>query len=99
MSQQSNHFDHSSLAATLKKVWGLQGGFLTKRDAWAATFEDVVMQRNNQRGEEECTKQIQVRQDKIQEYKKWDKMERMKEEQVLAEISRKQKRRKDFTTR
>ena len=33
-------FEHSSIPATLKKLFGLKD-FLTKRDAWAATFDNV----------------------------------------------------------
>ncbi len=35
-----NHFDHTSLIATMRKLFNL-GGPLTKRDAWAATFEHL----------------------------------------------------------
>jgi phospholipase C len=34
-------FEHSSIAATIKKMFGLDD-FLTKRDAWAATFDYVL---------------------------------------------------------
>jgi hypothetical protein len=44
----SSHFDHTSVPATMKKVFNLPA-FLTKRDAWAGTFEDVVMQRSEPR--------------------------------------------------
>jgi phospholipase C len=43
-----NHFDHTSVAATLKKLYDLPA-FLTKRDAWAATFEDIVNNRSTPR--------------------------------------------------
>ena len=33
-------FDHTSILATVKKLWGLPN-FLTKRDAWASTFENI----------------------------------------------------------
>lgn len=36
-------FEHSSIPATIKKMFGLDE-FLTKRDAWAATFDDVFDQ-------------------------------------------------------
>ncbi|KAK6145265.1 hypothetical protein DH2020_022085 [Rehmannia glutinosa] len=35
----SSQFEHSSIAATVKKLFNLQSNFLTKRDAWAGTFE------------------------------------------------------------
>eukprot|EP00300_Choanocystis_sp_HF-7_P029612 c3685_g1_i1.p1 GENE.c3685_g1_i1~~c3685_g1_i1.p1 ORF type:complete len:483 (-),score=101.88 c3685_g1_i1:16-1464(-) len=36
----TSHYDHSSIYATIKTMWGLPN-FLTKRDAWASTFESV----------------------------------------------------------
>jgi len=36
----TSEFEHSSVAATIKKLFGLPS-FLTKRDAWAGTFEEV----------------------------------------------------------
>lgn len=38
------HYEHSSVPATLKKLFNLPH-FLTRRDAWAATFDHVVNQR------------------------------------------------------
>jgi len=37
-----SQYDHTSIAATLKKMWKLNSPFLTKRDAWAGTFESIV---------------------------------------------------------
>uniref|UniRef100_A0A0D9XTS4 Phospholipase C n=1 Tax=Leersia perrieri TaxID=77586 RepID=A0A0D9XTS4_9ORYZ len=37
----TSQFEHSSIPATVKKIFGL-GEFLTKRDAWAGTFETVL---------------------------------------------------------
>lgn len=37
----SSEFDHTSVIATLKKVWDLPN-FLTARDAWAGTFENIL---------------------------------------------------------
>ncbi|XP_031248568.1 non-specific phospholipase C3-like [Pistacia vera] len=37
----TSEFEHSSIPATLKKIFNLKD-FLTKRDAWAGTFEGVV---------------------------------------------------------
>ncbi|GKV07481.1 hypothetical protein SLEP1_g19256 [Rubroshorea leprosula] len=37
----SSEFEHSSIPATVKKIFNLKE-FLTKRDAWAGTFESVV---------------------------------------------------------
>ncbi|CAI9103362.1 OLC1v1001827C1 [Oldenlandia corymbosa var. corymbosa] len=43
----TSQFEHSSIPATVKKIFNLEG-FLTKRDAWAATF-DCVLTRNSPR--------------------------------------------------
>ncbi|KAL3678449.1 hypothetical protein R1sor_021405 [Riccia sorocarpa] len=43
-----SEFEHSSVAATVKKIFGL-GDFLTRRDSWAGTFEDVFSQRTEPR--------------------------------------------------
>jgi len=45
----SSQFEHSSIAATVKKLFNLKSDFLTKRDAWAGTFEDVVQKRSSPR--------------------------------------------------
>ncbi|CAN6280534.1 unnamed protein product [Urochloa humidicola] len=37
----TSEFEHSSIPATVKKLFGLDG-FLTQRDAWAGTFETVL---------------------------------------------------------
>lgn len=37
----SSEFEHSSIPATVKKIFNLNK-FLTKRDAWAGTFENVI---------------------------------------------------------
>ncbi|KAL3688759.1 hypothetical protein R1sor_015068 [Riccia sorocarpa] len=37
----TSHYEHSSIAATLKKMFNLKS-FLTKRDEWAGTFEGVL---------------------------------------------------------
>ncbi|XP_043687971.1 non-specific phospholipase C6-like [Telopea speciosissima] len=38
----SSEFEHSSIPATVKKIFNLSSDFLTQRDAWAGTFEEVV---------------------------------------------------------
>lgn len=38
----SSEFEHSSVPATIKKMFNLSSNFLTRRDAWAGTFEKVV---------------------------------------------------------
>ncbi|KAJ4979175.1 hypothetical protein NE237_009955 [Protea cynaroides] len=37
---QYSQFEHSSIPATVKKLFNLKSDFLTKRDAWAGTFEN-----------------------------------------------------------
>ncbi|XP_020680107.2 non-specific phospholipase C6 [Dendrobium catenatum] len=37
----NSEYEHSSIPATLKKIFGLKSEFLTKRDAWAGTFEHI----------------------------------------------------------
>ncbi|GAV88681.1 hypothetical protein CFOL_v3_32103 [Cephalotus follicularis] len=37
----TSEFEHSSIAATVKKIFNLKD-FLTRRDAWAGTFECVL---------------------------------------------------------
>jgi hypothetical protein len=38
----NSEFEHSSIPATIKKIFNLSSNFLTHRDAWAGTFEQVV---------------------------------------------------------
>lgn len=38
----SSEYEHSSIPATIKKIFNLSSNFLTHRDAWAGTFEQVV---------------------------------------------------------
>ncbi|KAK8586492.1 hypothetical protein V6N13_010083 [Hibiscus sabdariffa] len=38
----NSEFEHSSIPATIKKMFNLPSNFLTYRDAWAGTFEGVV---------------------------------------------------------
>lgn len=38
----TSEFEHSSIPATVKKLFNLPGGFLTKRDEWAGTFDSVL---------------------------------------------------------
>ncbi|RVX18103.1 Non-specific phospholipase C6 [Vitis vinifera] len=39
---ENSEFEHSSIPATIKKMYNLPSNFLTHRDAWAGTFESVV---------------------------------------------------------
>lgn len=43
----TSEYEHSSIPATVKKIFNLNN-FLTKRDAWAGTFE-VVLNRTTPR--------------------------------------------------
>ncbi|XP_047330490.1 non-specific phospholipase C6 [Impatiens glandulifera] len=38
----NSEYEHSSIPATIKKMFNLSSNFLTHRDAWAGTFEHVV---------------------------------------------------------
>uniref|UniRef100_A0A7N0RAG0 Uncharacterized protein n=1 Tax=Kalanchoe fedtschenkoi TaxID=63787 RepID=A0A7N0RAG0_KALFE len=38
----NSEFEHSSIPATIKKIFNLKSNFLTRRDAWAGTFEGVA---------------------------------------------------------
>ncbi|KAG9453976.1 hypothetical protein H6P81_006880 [Aristolochia fimbriata] len=44
-----SHFEHSSIPATVKKLFNLNSNFLTKRDAWAGTFESYFSLRRTPR--------------------------------------------------
>lgn len=38
---KSSEYEHSSIPATIRKIFNLSSHFLTHRDAWAGTFEQV----------------------------------------------------------
>ncbi|XP_038984341.1 non-specific phospholipase C6-like [Phoenix dactylifera] len=38
----NSEFEHSSIPATIKKLYNLTSDFLTRRDAWAGTFESIL---------------------------------------------------------
>ncbi|KAM1494828.1 hypothetical protein ACFXTI_029154 [Malus domestica] len=44
-----SQFEHSSIPATVKKLFNLKSNFLTKRDAWAGTFENYFTLRSTPR--------------------------------------------------
>jgi phospholipase C len=46
---RSSQYEHSSLPATIKKIFNLGDDFLTNRDAWAGTFEHILTQRDSPR--------------------------------------------------
>ena len=41
----TSEYEHSSIPGTVKKLFNLSAPFLTKRDAWAGTFEHIFMSR------------------------------------------------------
>lgn len=47
----SSQFEHSSIPATVKKLFNLNSNFLTKRDAWAGTFQKYFNLRDTPRND------------------------------------------------
>lgn len=45
----TSEYEHSSIPATVKKIFNLQAPFLTKRDAWAGTFDGILQTRTEPR--------------------------------------------------
>lgn len=45
----TSQYEHSSIPATVKKLFNLKSHFLTKRDAWAGTFEKYFRVRDSPR--------------------------------------------------
>ncbi|KAI7738226.1 hypothetical protein M8C21_016755 [Ambrosia artemisiifolia] len=45
----NSEYEHSSIPATIKKMFNLSSNFLTHRDAWAGSFEHVVSQLSSPR--------------------------------------------------
>ncbi|XP_047331517.1 non-specific phospholipase C6-like [Impatiens glandulifera] len=45
----SSEYEHSSIPATIKKIFNLSSDFLNRRDAWAGTFEHVIGELNSPR--------------------------------------------------
>ncbi|XP_028779937.1 non-specific phospholipase C1 [Neltuma alba] len=52
----SSQFEHSSIPATVKKLFNLKSNFLTKRDAWAGTFEKYFYIRDSPR--DDCPERL-----------------------------------------
>lgn len=44
-----SQFEHSSLPATVRKLFNMSSDFLTLRDAWAGTFESILFERDTPR--------------------------------------------------
>ncbi|KAJ8769787.1 hypothetical protein K2173_007647 [Erythroxylum novogranatense] len=47
--KSDSQFEHSSIPATVKKLFNLNSNFLTKRDAWAGTFDEYFYLRDTPR--------------------------------------------------
>jgi hypothetical protein len=47
--QATSQYEHSSIPATVKKLFNLHSNFLTKRDQWAGTFENYLKIRKTPR--------------------------------------------------
>ncbi|XP_020585574.1 non-specific phospholipase C2-like [Phalaenopsis equestris] len=45
----TSEYEHSSIPATVKKIFDLSSPYLTNRDAWAGTFESIVQRRTEPR--------------------------------------------------
>ncbi|KAG1331821.1 non-specific phospholipase C2 [Cocos nucifera] len=45
----TSEYEHSSIPATVKKIFDLPSSYLTARDAWAGTFEGIVLSRTEPR--------------------------------------------------
>ncbi|CAH9134554.1 unnamed protein product [Cuscuta epithymum] len=45
----NSEYEHSSIPATVKKIFNLPSPFLTRRDAWAGTFESILQKRKEPR--------------------------------------------------
>ncbi|XP_031505163.1 non-specific phospholipase C2-like [Nymphaea colorata] len=52
----SSEFEHSSVSATVKKLFNLNSNYLTKRAAWAGTFEKILQARTTPRTD--CPEQL-----------------------------------------
>ncbi|KAL2488642.1 ATP-dependent zinc metalloprotease FTSH 7 [Forsythia ovata] len=51
-----SQYEHSSIPATVKKLFNLRSNFLTKRDAWAGTFENYFYLRDTPR--DDCPEKL-----------------------------------------
>lgn len=52
----TSEYEHSSIPATVKKIFDLPSPYLTKRDAWAGSFEGIVLSRTEPRTD--CPEQL-----------------------------------------
>lgn len=65
----SSEYEHSSIPATVNKLFNLPSPFLTKRDAWAATFDHIVQTRKEPRTDcpEKLPTPVKIRQGEAKE--------------------------------
>jgi hypothetical protein len=61
----TSEYEHSSIPATIKKIFNLSSDFLTKRDAWAGTFEHIFTELDQPRTDCPGTLQYDVYQYRI----------------------------------
>ncbi|GBG67997.1 hypothetical protein CBR_g1116 [Chara braunii] len=52
----TSEYEHSSIPATVRKLFNLKDGPLTKREAWAGTFEHILAERDTPR--DDCPKEL-----------------------------------------
>ncbi|KAL5720083.1 phospholipase C [Ranunculus cassubicifolius] len=52
----TSEFEHSSIPATVRKIFNLSSPFLTKRDEWAGTFDGLFLTRDQPRTD--CPEQL-----------------------------------------
>jgi phospholipase C len=45
----TSEYEHSSIPATVKKLFNMPSPFLTRRDEWAGTFEGILQTRTEPR--------------------------------------------------
>mmetsp|Transcript_12389 Transcript_12389/g.13706 ORF Transcript_12389/g.13706 Transcript_12389/m.13706 type:complete len:490 (+) Transcript_12389:70-1539(+) len=69
-----NHYDHTSMIATVRKILDLKQPALTKREAWAATFEHL-WEDNEPRTD--CFTSVPLRENEEESYAKFEETERM----------------------
>ncbi|KAM0889860.1 hypothetical protein ACQ4PT_027440 [Festuca glaucescens] len=74
----TSQYEHSSIPATVKKLFNLPQDFLTKRDAWAGTFEGVVQTRTEPRTDcpEQLSMPVRIRQTEANEEAKLSSFQR-----------------------
>ncbi|KAK8943252.1 hypothetical protein KSP39_PZI008977 [Platanthera zijinensis] len=54
----TSEYEHSSIPATMKKIFDLPSPYLTRRDAWAGTFEGILQTRKEPRTD--CPTQLPI---------------------------------------